>query len=51
MEGARQLGFEFRGRTRTHATISFLGQEVRAGPCLNSHIDVNLWSCFQCQSS
>ncbi len=28
VEGARQLGFEFRGRTRTHATISFLGQEV-----------------------
>jgi hypothetical protein len=29
VEGARQLGFEFRGRTRTHATISFFGQEVR----------------------
>jgi len=33
VEGARQLGFEFRGRTRTHATISFLGQEV--SPCSN----------------
>ena len=31
VEGARQLGFEFRGRTRTHATISFMGQEVRCG--------------------
>ena len=30
MEGARQLGFEFRGRTRTHITIAFLGHQVRA---------------------
>ena len=29
VEGARQLGFEFRGRTRTHLTVSFFGREVR----------------------
>lgn len=32
VEGARQLGFEFRGRTRTHITIAFLGHQVRPQP-------------------
>ena len=32
VEGARQLGFEFRGRTRTHITIAFLGHQVNAPP-------------------
>ena len=29
VEGARKLGFEFRGRTRSHLTINFQGREVR----------------------
>ena len=29
VEGARQLGFEFRGRTRSHITIAFLGHQVQ----------------------
>ena len=28
VEGARQLGFEFVGRTRSHLTISFQGHQV-----------------------
>ncbi len=28
MEGARQLGFEFRGRTRSHLTVAFQGHQV-----------------------
>ena len=31
VEGARQLGFEFRGRTRSHLTVNFQGREVGAG--------------------
>lgn len=35
VEGARQLGFEFRSRTRSHLTVSFQGHEVGGG-CIDS---------------
>ena len=28
MEGARQLGYEFAARTRTHLTVNFQGHQV-----------------------
>jgi hypothetical protein len=37
VEGARQLGFEFRGRTRSHLTVNFQGREVGAGGTENRH--------------
>jgi hypothetical protein len=40
VEGARQLGFEFRSRTRSHLTVSFQGREVRASHGLLDCSDV-----------
>lgn len=44
MEGARQLGFEFRGRTRSHLTVAFQGREVGV---LQEHTDISLISAEQ----
>jgi hypothetical protein len=38
VDGARLLGFEFRGRTRTEVTVSLLGHEVRHGLALRASV-------------